>query len=124
MHGLLDFIENDVRLVLAIDTCQNMLRRIKLTYGNEVTRTLWHEADKDSKESCRYHFGAKHIAPACSDSPGVAMRQYFINTHANTLYLRHFVVAEDKEINEIDNQLTEDNSKLVPANEHTTYLIR
>ena len=124
MHGILNLLNDNIGSLTAIDACENIMSLVKLGNRHKITGTLWYETDKQCEESCWYHLGTEHIAPSYLNSPWVAVRHKTVHTLTNALNNRLGVLTKYHEVDKINYKLAEDDSKLVPADKHTTNLIR
>ena len=118
-HGILDILQNLLSLGCTVDLCQNTLGLLILANRNKVTWSFGYKADEQCKQACRYSLATKHITPTGSNSP-LCSRRNLGNLLTDILNQWLQVVAQDKEVNEVNYQLTEDNGELVPAYKHTT----
>ena len=121
LHGdcLLDVLQNLLGLRRTVDLRQDAQSLLVLTNHHQITRSLGNEADEQGEETCGHSLGSEHIAPTRSDSPlcsGIDGG----NTLTHFLNKRLDVFTENEEVDKVDNQLTEDNGKLVPGNKHAS----
>ena len=116
--GLLDVGEDLCCARAAIDALEDAEGAVVATYHDEVARRLGHEADEQGEEACGHSFGTEHIAPAGLDGPRVAAGGYGVDALAYGFDDGVGVVAEDEEVDEIDDELAEDDGELVPRDEH------
>ena len=119
LHGdsVLDVVENLLSLAAAVNLGEDAQGLLVLAHHDEVARCLRHKADEQREETGRDGLASEHIAPARGHCPlgvGVDGCQAF----AHFLHEGLDVVTQDEEVDEIDNQLTEDDGKLVPRDKH------
>ena len=102
-----------------------MQRLLILAYKSQISWSLRNQAYQEGKQTSRNSLTYKHIAPAHGDTPfSLATVNYLIYILAHLLNDRSNMIAQDNEIYEIHNQLTEDNRKLVPRNQSTADIRR
>ena len=121
--GFLDVLQDLLGLLAAVYLRQNAESLVVLANHHQIAWSLWNEADEQSEEACGYCLGTEHIAPTRGHRPlGSGIDGSDALTHF--LHQRLNVVAKDEEVDEVNQQLTEDNGKLVPRNKHTANIRR
>ena len=113
--GVLDFGENLLRGLRAIDAREHVHGAVVPAYHYQVARSLRHEADEDGEEQGGYALRAKHISPACGNGP---LRVGHVGDCACRVIDGVGVVAQYQEIDKVNHQLAKDDGELVPAHQH------
>ena len=101
-HRLLDILENLCRFLRTVDLREDTKGFLVLTNTHQVARRLGNEADKQGEETCRDSLGTKHVAPTGSNGP-LCFGGDGGNAFAHLLHHRLDMVAQNEEVDEIDN---------------------
>ena len=116
--GLLDVLQDLPGFLRAVDLGKDAEGLLVSAHHDEIARRLRDEADEQGEESCGDGLRSEHIAPAGLDGPGVGARCDGVDALSDLLDDGVGVVAEDEEVDEVDDELSEDDGKLVPRDEH------
>ena len=99
-----------------------MERLVVLAGHRKIAWSLRDKEDEEREETGGHALAAEHQAPARGDAPVAVTCKLghvdnLVEALGEGLHLRRDVVAEDHEVHEIDDQLAEDDGKLVPTHQ-------